>query len=371
MKLTFDHTRRFAFLAFFFLTAGFVHADFTISGTLPSLTPGTTLRLDRVDLDNRTETSLGEITVGDNHSFEVHFDTEPGLFNLVTSRYGTIQLAVDIGQKIQVSATSGLVVRGSPDTDILNDYELFRKNSLERLVYPPRAKLNQVKDLGLPAEQLAPLAQAEVDGYAAHKRELNDFTIERASNSVALYATSLRWDGDYRLNELQALVDGFAETHPKLAITRSMQEKLRLFSLTATGATASPLSGTDLDGANYSLEDFSGKTVLVDFWASWCVPCRVENRHYPKLLEKYADQGFEVLAVNMDDSRSAWGRASQQDKITWPQISDGLALKSPMGTAYNVTALPMSFLISPEGKILGRNLRGDVLDKKLESVFSK
>lgn len=370
MNFTLVKKRRLAALTIALLTAGSVHADFTISGTLPSLTPGTTLQLDRVDLDSRTETSVGEIIVGNNHHFEAHFDTEPGLFNLLASRYGTIPLAIGANQNINITATSGTRVTGSTDTEVLNAYEVFRKDSLARLVYPPRAKLNQVKDLGLPAEQLAPLAQAEVDGYAAHKRELNDFTIEHASNSIALYATSLRWDGDYRLDELQALVDGFTETHPDLAITRSMQERLRLFSITATGATAAPLSGKDLDATTYSLEDFKGKTVLVDFWASWCVPCRVENRHYPKLLEKYAEQGFVVLAVNMDDSRSAWGRASSQDKVTWPQISDGLAFKSTMAAAYNVTALPMSFLISPDGKILGRNLRGDKLDQKLESVFS-
>lgn len=370
MKFTLVPKRHLVALSIALLTAGFVHADFAISGTLPSLTPGTKLQLERVDLDRRTETSIGEIIVGNDHRFETHFNSEPGLFNLITQRYGTIPLAIDVGQNITITATSDISVTGSPDTDVLKAYEAFRKESLTRLVYPPRAKLNQVKDLGLPAEQLAPLAQAEVDGYAAHKRELNDFTIEHASDSVALYATSLRWDGDYRLDELQTLVDEFAETYPDLAITRSMQERLRLFSITASGATAAPLSGKDLDGTPYSLDDFKGKTVLVDFWASWCVPCRVENRHYPELLEKYATQDFVVLAVNMDDTRSAWGRATSQDNITWPQISDGLAFKSPMAAAYNVSALPMSFLISPDGKILGRNLRGEALDKKLESVLS-
>ena len=371
MKFSCAHILRLSILSLVLVSNGILRADFAITGFIPDLTPGSKILLQRVDLDTRIETTEGELIVGNNHRFENNFKLEPGLFNLVIPRLGTIPLAIDDGQNISINSAAGIQITGSPDTDILNAYEAFRKDSLARLVYPPRARLNQAKDTGMSAEQMAPLAQAEVDGYNAHKRELNDFTIEQAGSSVALYATSLRWDGDYLLDELQSLVDDFATTHPDLAITRSMQERLRLFSVTAIGAEAAPLAGKDLDGQTYSLDDFSGKTVLVDFWASWCVPCRVENRHYPKLLEKYADQGFVVLAVNMDDSRSAWGRASQQDNITWPQISDGLALKSPMATAYNVTALPMSFLIGPDGKILGRNLRGDALDEKLETVFKK
>jgi len=155
-----------------------------------------------------------------------------------------------------------------------------------------------------------------------------------------------------------------------LVITRSMQERIRLFFLTAVGARAAPLSGSDLDGKQYSLEDFQDKVVLVDFWASWCGPCRVENRHYPKLLEKYSKYGFEVFAINLDDTRAIWERASDQDGVTWPQVSDLKGLKSPMAKAYNVSALPMSFLLDTEGRIIGKNLRGKQLSEKLAELFS-
>ncbi|MEC7907359.1 MAG: TlpA disulfide reductase family protein, partial [Verrucomicrobiota bacterium] len=111
------------------------------------------------------------------------------------------------------------------------------------------------------------------------------------------------------------------------------------------------------------------KYVLVDFWASWCVPCRVENRLYNQLLPKYADHPFAIFAVNLDDSRQIWEMASKKDRVVWPQISDSLGWQSPLAAAYNVTALPMSFLMDPDGRIIGRNLRGEALEAKLAELL--
>lgn len=350
-------------------------ADFSISGTLSQVDPGTKLQFLRQDLDSRNQVNEGELVTQSDHSFEKVLTVEPGLFNLEIPGLGTLPLAIADGEHVVIIANSGvrasLSVSGSPATGILNAYETFRKESLARLVYPPRAALNQATADGVSSEKMAPLAQAEVDGYNAHRRELNDFTIEQVGSSMALYATSLRWDGDYRLEELQEQVATFVKKYPDLAITRSMQERLRLFRLTAIGAQAAPLSGTSLEGESIALNDFKGRVVLVDFWASWCGPCRVENRHYPKLLEKYSESGFEIFGINLDEDRDVWARASKQDLVGWPQVSDLLGFASPMAKAYNVSALPVTFLIDREGHIIAKNLRGKSLARKLEELFGK
>ena len=350
-------------------------ADFAISGSLDHLEPGSKLQLLREDLDQRNRTLEGEILVQANRSFDATFTGEPGLFSLVLPTGESIALAIDDGQKTSITATPGnpnsFKIAGSPDTDVLQAYETFRKDSLTRLVYPPRAELNKANDTGADAATMARLSAGEVEGYAAHKRELNDFSIDQAKTSIALYATSLRWDGDHRSEALEAEVNAFAKSHPNLAITRSMLERMRLFKLTSIGSIGSPISGKSIDGKQLSLEDFRGKTVLLDFWASWCVPCRVENRHYPSLLEKYASDGFAIFAVNLEESRTSWAIASKRDGVYWPQISDPLVWKSPAALAYNVGALPVSFLLDPEGRIIARNLRGEQLDVKLEALFGK
>jgi len=325
-------------------------AGFTISGNVGSGQYGGELALFRVDIDSNAKQEEGRISIAANGDFRQYFSGEPGLFSLEVPSGQTLGLAIDQDQDIGIhpdaAAPSGYLVTGSPDTLDLQAYEAFRRDSLHRLVYPPRAQLNAAKEnTNAPAELMTRLAKAEVEGYAAHRRELNDFSIERIGNSVALYASSLRWDPDYRLAELREKVDAFAEKRPSLAVTESMQSRLPRFGRTAIGAIGSPLAGQALDGRQYALADFRGKYVLVDFWASWCVPCRVENRLYNKLLPEYAGQPFSIFGVNLDDSRQIWEMASKRDLVSWPQISDSMGWQSPLAAAYNVTALPMSFLI--------------------------
>ena len=350
-----------------------LRADFTISGSGTALSPGGQIKLYRQDLDARSQVEELSGEVKADKSFQLTVSGEPGFFTLDIVGRVKIPLAGDEGQKISVRLISvdpgGYTVTGSPDTDVLLAYERLRKDSLTRLVYPPRAALNKAAAERMSPDKMAPLAQAEVDGYIAHKRELNDFTADNAGTSIALYATSLRWDDSHRIDEIEKQFAAFAEKHPDLVITKSMQERLRKFKLTAIGAKAAPLAGQDLDGTSRSLDDFKGQVVLVDFWASWCGPCRVENRHYPKVLEKYSKNGFAILGINMDSNRTIWSRTSQQDGVTWPQISDLQALSSPMAKAYNVSALPMSFLIDGNGTIIAKNLRGDALDRKLAELF--
>tara|TARA_Y100000814_G_scaffold21416_1_gene14440 strand:- start:161 stop:1354 length:1194 start_codon:yes stop_codon:yes gene_type:complete len=365
--------RRLAPLAFTLFTLP-AWAGFSISGKIGSGAAGTEIVLYRIDIDSNAKSEEGRISVAADGVFRRSFYGEPGLFSLDLPSGQALGLAIDQDQNVEIVAdpndATGYSVAGSPDTLDLRAYEDFRKDSLTRLVYPPRAQLNAAKENpNAPSGLMTRLAKAEVQGYTAHRRELNDFSIDRIGDSIVLYATSLRWDPDYRLKELQGKVDAFAEERSELAITASMQTRLQRFARTAIGSVSSPISGRSLDGKYYSLADFRGKYVLVDFWASWCVPCRVENRLYNQLLPKYADHPFAIFAVNLDDNRQIWEMASKRDRVVWPQISDSLGWQSPLAATYNVTALPMSFLMDPDGRIIYRNLRGEALETKLAELF--
>ena len=348
-------------------------ADFSITGSLPRLEPGDSIQVFRENLETRSQVLIGELSVEEDYSFAGDFENEPGLYTLVMPDERKLAIAVSHNQTLALekgtSSSNEYNISGSPDTDDLGAYETFRKDSLARLVYPPRRALNKAEEIGEPREKLSELAQLEVEGYNAHLRELNDFVINRLGTTSALYATSARWDGDYRLEELKEKIDAFAKANPDLSITKSMQERLRLFSLAAIGTLGAKLEGQSIDDQPLTLEDFLTKVTLLDFWASWCTPCRVENRHYGELLEKYSNSGFAIFAVSLDTNRKMWETASKRDGVTWPQISDLQGWKSPMAAAYNISALPKSFLLDEEGRIIAKNLRGPQLAAKLEELF--
>ena len=125
----------------------------------------------------------------------------------------------------------------------------------------------------------------------------------------------------------------------------------------------------DPDGKPVSLSSLKGKYVLLDFWASWCGPCRQENPNLLKAYEDYKGKNFTILSVSMDKARDAWVQAVQQDHLPWTQVSDLKAFDSPAAQEYKVSAIPSNFLINPSGKIIATNLRGELIGRKLAEVI--
>lgn len=139
---------------------------------------------------------------------------------------------------------------------------------------------------------------------------------------------------------------------------------------TAVGAIAPELAFNDPDGKLRKLSDLRGKVVLIDFWASWCRPCRGENPHVVAAYQKYHDKGFEVFSVSLDRERESWVRAIAQDGLVWPNhVSDLKYWSSEAAKLYGVSSIPCTFLIDQEGHILAKNLRGDSLNAALKQIF--
>ena len=137
------------------------------------------------------------------------------------------------------------------------------------------------------------------------------------------------------------------------------------------GFEAPDLAGMTPDSSTFSLKQLRGKVVLIDFWASWCGPCRKENPNVVKSYNQYKDKGFDILGVSLDREINAWRKAIQQDGLPWHHISDLKGWQSAHAALYSVSSIPQTLLIDREGKIIARNLRGEQLGQKLKEIFGE
>ena len=135
------------------------------------------------------------------------------------------------------------------------------------------------------------------------------------------------------------------------------------------GVLAPEISLPDAHDSIVNLSSFKGKVVLIDFWASWCMPCRAANQHTVKLYKKYKAAGFEVFAISIDSKKSAWLKAIRQDKISYTQVNDNTGWYSKVAAYYFVDEIPTSFLLDKTGSIIDINLEGKELEKRIKSLL--
>jgi len=152
---------------------------------------------------------------------------------------------------------------------------------------------------------------------------------------------------------------------------QNIQTQINRSKSTIIGAVAPEISQKTPDGEVAKLSDLRGKVVLIDFWASWCGPCRRENPKVVALYNKYKDQGFEVLGVSLDGDKKRWVAAIEKDKLTWTHVSDLKKWKSGAAADYGVRSIPTTILIDQEGRILAKNLKGAALEAKVKQALER
>lgn len=139
---------------------------------------------------------------------------------------------------------------------------------------------------------------------------------------------------------------------------------------TLVGKQAPFFSQPDTNNSKITLQNFRGKYVLIDFWASWCVPCREENPLLRKAYEMFKDSGFVIISVSLDSDKTQWLTAVKKDEICWVNVSDLKGWDNAAAREYQVDAIPANFLLDPHGMIIEKNLRGEMLISKLSLIFS-
>lgn len=187
------------------------------------------------------------------------------------------------------------------------------------------------------------------------------------------------WD-PANLDILKAVAEAYEKEFPDSPIATSMSNQVYMIEVAyqehtanTSGTRAAPeIALPDPEGNERKLSDLRGNYVLIDFWASWCMPCRQESPNVVRLYRKYKNKGFTVFSVSLDDNVDAWKAAIEKDGLEWPNhVSDLKKWESPLPQLYGFNGIPHTVLINPEGNIIGVGLRGAELEQKLNELFTK
>ncbi|MCK9423390.1 MAG: AhpC/TSA family protein [Bacteroidales bacterium] len=200
------------------------------------------------------------------------------------------------------------------------------------------------------------------------KQQLLEFAKSHGTSAVAPYIV-MRNSWQFELPDLEAIVVVFDTSLNASSYTQAIKKRIEILKSVDIGQQAPDFILNDTTGKPIALSSLKGKILLVDFWASWCGPCRAENPNVVKAYQVYNKKGFDILGCSFDKNRDKWIKAIKDDKLTWNHVSDLKGWSNAAGKLYGVNSIPANVLLDKDQKIIGRNLRGDELTVKLSEVL--
>lgn len=341
--------------------------QFNITGKVQGIDTGM-IFLQKYDLERWVTVDSVKLEKGD-FAFTGKTDI-PGLWHLAMNENQVMVPLFLENARIEVlifpDSLEKSTIRGSATHDLYRQYLTLNESISTRMddVYKEWKKAKEAGDtLGMQRfDSISNALDAEM------KIQLRDFVKTNNMTVVSPYLV-LRNSWQFELPELEEIVNGLDSNLNRSPYMQALQKRVVTLKSVSVGQIAPDFEMNDSTGQAIKLSSFKGKVLLVDFWASWCGPCRAENPNVVRAYQAYSAKGFDVLGCSFDQKREKWIKAIKDDKLTWTHVSDLKGWGNEAGKLYGVNSIPANVLLDKDQRIIAHNLRGDDLLNKLLEIL--
>ena len=349
---------------------------FELKGTLTN-TKGEMLYLEKLSAEQPIV--VDSTSVDENGNFEfLNYKPKVGFYRIRVSEQNFAMLVLDTADKIKLTGSisdlgNTYKVEGSSETKLFVEYNDLSKSRDIRLDSLNKAFQSLMEANKMDAAKMEEISKVFEGPYNSIVEAANKLLIEKVQKNTNMYSTLMAiqaLDPDQYADVYKAVDQGLSSKFPTDRNVKMFHGVVSSMLATAIGQEAPDIVLDSPEGKEIALSSFRGKVVLIDFWASWCGPCRKEMPNVVKAYAKFKNKGFEIFGVSLDQDKGRWEEAIAKDGITWPQVSDLKQWGSSVVRQYNIQGIPYTVLLDREGKIVAKNLRGAELEEKLASILN-